>query len=203
MKIDNLLTMKGVFIHKGVKLPDVTLSSGDVLWIQTENNLQADLFTSFMLGLFEPKVGKAVLAGTDIRDAKGTVSYIDISRWNPRIDSVETFIKLLAYDGGFQISSVINEFRKILDGMDSGYILNMSFEEMSVSTKNIISTAISLSMPKLIIILLEPFAGLDKKAISFIGGEIKKIVLDGSSFIILSDSEPPVYSKHVKMEPIS
>ena len=46
MKVDNLLTIKGVVINKGLKLPDITLSSGDILWLQTDNNLQADVFST-------------------------------------------------------------------------------------------------------------------------------------------------------------
>ena len=70
---------------------------------------------------------------------------------------------------------------------------------MSANTKIMVSTAATLSMPRLLVILMEPFTGLDKDGISFISDEIKKTALDGSSFIILSDSEPSIHSKHVKM----
>ena len=199
MKTDNLLTIKDVVINKGLKLPDITLSSGDILWLQTDNNLQADVFSSFMLGLFEIKQGKATLAGNDITRNIKIISYTDISRWNPKTDTVATFIKLLAHAGNFQISSVMNEFRRILDGMGAGYALNLNFDEMSVNTKIMVSTATTLSMPRLVVMLLEPFTGLDKEGIAFISNEIKKTALDGSSLIIISDSEPSVHSKHVKM----
>ena len=192
MKTDNLLTIKDVVINKGLKLPDITLSSGDILWLQTDNNLQADVFSSFMLGLFEIKQGKATLAGNDITRNIKIISYTDISRWNPKTDTVATFIKLLAHAGNFQISSVMNEFRRILDGMGAGYALNLN-------TKIMVSTATTLSMPRLVVMLLEPFTGLDKEGIAFISNEIKKTALDGSSLIIISDSEPSVHSKHVKM----
>ena len=199
MKTDDLLIIKDVLISKSLRLPDISLSSGDVLWLQTDNNLQADLFSSFMLGLFEIKKGKATLAGTDISKNTKTVSYIDISRWNPNAETVETFIKFLAHAAGFQISSVMNEFKRILEGMGAKYALDLNFDKMSVNTKIMVSTATSLSMPRLIVMLLEPFTGLDKEGASFISDEIKKTALDGSSFIILSDSEPPVHNKHVKM----
>jgi len=199
MRTDNLLTIKDVVINKGLKLPDIMLSSGEILWLQTDNNLQIDAFISFILGLFDIKKGKATLSGNDVTKNVKIISYTDISRWNPKTENVVTFIKLLAHAGNFQISSVMNEFKRILDGMGAGYALNLSFEEMSANTKIMVSTAATLSMPRLLVILMEPFTGLDKDGISFISDEIKKTALDGSSFIILSDSEPSIHSKHVKM----
>jgi len=199
MRTDNLLTIKDVVIDKGLKLPDITLSSGDIMWLQTDNNLQSDLFISVMLGFFDIKNGKATLAGNEISKNTKIISYTDLSRWSPKTETVETFIKLLAHAAGFQISSAVNEFKRILEGMGAAYALNLNFDEMSSNTKLMVSTAITLSMPRLVVMLLEPFTGLDKEGVAFINNEIKKTALDGSSFIILSDSEPSVHSQHVKM----
>jgi ABC-type multidrug transport system ATPase subunit len=200
MRTDTLLKTDDVFIKKDIRIPNVSLSSGDVLWMEMENDLQADVFVSFMLGLLDVQRGKALIAGGDIsKNSPKAVSYIDVSRWNPKIGSPESFIKLLAHANGLQVSAVMSEFRRMLDGLGGAYALSINFEEMNVGTKRMVSTAASLSMPRLIILLLEPFMGLDADGSAFIEHEIKRIAMDGSSLIILSGSEPPVCSKHKKL----
>ena len=200
MRQDKLLITDGVLIRKDFGLPDLSLSSGDVLWLETENELQADVFISFMLGLLDVKKGKAFIGGSSIKEStRKTISYIDLSMWNPKMDSLEDLVKLLAYDNGFQVSAVMNEFKRLLSGLGTVYATDMNFDEMSIGTKRIVSSAISLAMPQLIIMLVEPFMNLDKDSIFFMEQEIKRIALDGTSIIILSDTQPPVYSEHKAM----
>lgn len=197
---DKLLILDGVSIYKDIKIPDLYLSSGELLWIETQNDLEADVFVSFMFGLFPLKKGRAWFSGMSInKNTDLPISYIDLSRWHPKSDTLEGFVKTMAYAKGMQVSYVLNDFKRILEGVGASYALDLSFDEMRSATKKIVSTCITLSMPQLLMILLDPFTGLDKENSLFLAEQIKKISVDGSSFIILSDTEVPVSAKHIKM----
>ncbi|MEI6092380.1 MAG: hypothetical protein WCQ47_01705 [bacterium] len=186
---DKLLILEGVQIHDDIRIPDVSLSSGEVVLVQTQNDLEADVFISFLFGLFPLKTGKAWFSGASLAEYKhGLISYVDLSRWHPKIDNLEHFIKTMAYAKGLQVSYVLNDFKRILEGAGASYALDLSFDEMKPATKKVVSTCITLSMPQLLMVLLDPFFGLDKDNSLFISEQIKKIATDGSAFIILADT---------------
>ncbi|MFH1223229.1 MAG: hypothetical protein V1647_02670 [Pseudomonadota bacterium] len=194
-----LLVANNVLLQGGVKIPNLSVLPGDILWLECENNLHSDIFVSFMLGLLKIRSGTATLSGNNITlpGNHKVISYFNITA-HKYMDDVEKMVKLFAHSGGLEFSSAASEFKRILNGIGAGYALSVKSEEIAPATKKIIQTAMSVAMPSLLLLLDEPFTGLDTDGILFLKTELQNLVKDGTAVIIMSELEPPLNSKKLK-----
>jgi len=195
-----LLITSDVELDRGIRIPDMSISSGEIFWLECENHLCADVFASFMLSLLKIKKGDATLSGLniDLHKDHSVISYLNLN-WSIYVDDVQKLVKYMAYSGEHKFSSAMNEFKRILEGLGSAYILDMKLSEMTPATKRITSTSISLALPSLIILLEEPFLDIDETGSAFMKKELDNIIADGSSIIIMSESAPPSYMNKAKL----
>ena len=185
-----LLLIKDVVLDNKVKLPNVKAFAGDVLWVETENSLYADVFISLLLGLLKPKKGT-------IKFFNSNSSYCDITEWVPQVKDPLSLVRTYSYAKGLQISSSTNNLKRILDGVNLGYLSEMEIKEMAKSSKALVSWAVSLSVPALNIILNDPYYGLDKNSCKFLAKEIDEVAKDGSLVIIMSQEQPMIFTQHI------
>ncbi|MBN1113757.1 MAG: hypothetical protein JXA66_00310 [Oligoflexia bacterium] len=194
-----LLSVRNVVVDKKIHVPDISLCSGEVLWLEVEHELYAEIFVSLLLGLLEPEKGELSLAGRPLgRDVKKLVSYISSGYWLPCLEDLKLMVRILSISLSLQTSMVYDEFRKNSEGLGITYALKMKLAEMKPWTKRRVVTALGMSMPALLVPLVEPFQGLETQESVFLGDRINEYAAEGTSFIILCSEEPPVYSKHVK-----
>jgi ABC-type multidrug transport system ATPase subunit len=200
MNSEKLFYSRGLYLEGGYVLKDVSVLSGDVVWVNSDNPVELDVFIAFLLGLVKIEEGNANISGRKIKDLPhNIVSYFDIVNWHPKLASINDLVNILAHSRGLQSSFVLNEFKRLLNGIGAGYAVNLSLDKMTRSTKIMLSTALVMSMPSLIMLLVEPFEVLDKEASIFLDAEIKNLANDGSSIFILSGTEPIFYNKSIKV----
>ncbi len=185
-----LLFIEGAKLENGATLPSVKAYAGDILWVETENDLYSDVFVSLLLGLSKPKKGV-------FKFFNSNVSYCDVSEWLPQIKKVSSLCRAYAYSKGNHISACVNNVRKLLGGANAGYAFDMDIQKMAKSTRVMMSWAITMSVPALNIILNNPYYGMDKNASLFVSSEIEGAAKDGSLVIIVSHEKPPVFSKQI------
>lgn len=200
MSSEKLFYSRGLCLEGGYTLGDVSVLSGDLVWVNSDNPMDLDVFVAFILGLVKIKEGRANISGKEIKDIPyDVVSYFDLVNWHPRLASINDLVNILAHSRRLQSSFVLNEFKRILNGIGAGYALNLSLDKMTRATKVMLSTALVMSIPSLIMLLIDPFEVLDKESGLFLDAEIKNIVNDGSSVFILSSTEPGFYNKSIKV----
>ena len=193
-KNNKLLIFRDVMVDKCVKLPDMDVASGEHVFVRVEHELLASLFVSALLGLIRVKSGKAVLAGKNMGgDVSGVVSYLGNGHWLPGTGSVERLVGYYAASRGLSVPQVYNEFCRLLHGLGAGYASRMNIKEMTYNTRKRVTTALTLSVPLLMMVLIEPFADLDNEANKFLMNELDRLSADGSSVIVLAN-EPSAYN---------
>ena len=185
-----LLFIEGAELENGITLPSIKAYAGDVLWVETENNLYSDVFVSLLLGISKPKKGIFKFFNTN-------VSYCDISEWLPQIKKVSSLCRSYAYSKGSQISACVNNVKSLLSGANAGYAFDMDMQNMAKSTRVMVSWALTMSVPALNIILNDPYYGMDKNTSLFVSSKIDDVAKDGSLVVIVSHEKPVAFSKHI------
>jgi len=195
-----LLSMEGVELTGGIMLSDVSAAAGDILWAGTASSLYSDVVIAMCLGLVKPVKGQYRLAGGKVsnRKQKKLISFFDAS-WKVSISDAETFVKLIALNYDKQMSTVSSEFKRIIKGLGAEYALQLKFDDLKPATRSIVSTATTLALPLLVILLKEPYYGLEKNAVEFLNSEISRLSKDGSLIVIFSEPTPPIYTKQVQI----
>lgn len=181
-----LLTFKNVKTTK-YKYPDIMINSGDCVFIESKDILYSNIFISLLLGQIENFEGKIVFADSkcSISNAK-KLSYISNSFFFPKVESIDDFVYYTATRKGFKASKVFNDFYRILKLLNIDYVLNIPFNDVNFNSRKKIITALTLSLPMLLIVLAEPFIDLELEAKEVFFDEINKLLIDGSSFVILA-----------------
>jgi len=183
-----LLLTSGLTVEGKYKFPDINAYAGDVLWVETENALYSEVFISTLFGLLKPSKG-------DLKFFASDVSYCNVADWAPQVKDAVSLCRLYAYSRGTQMSSSVNELKRILSAANAEHILNMDLKDMVKSTRSMLSWAISLSVPALNIILNDPYYGLDKEASVCLSRELDNCAKDGSLMIITSQDKPAVFNR--------
>ena len=192
----DVIRTEGVVLDGGIRISDISATAGDVLWAEVASSLYTDVFISLCLGLLKPIKGKYRLAGGRVTNSKqkNIISFFDAS-WNAGVKDADTFVKMIALSYGEQISTVSSEFKRILIGLGAEYALKLDFNELKPATRSIVSTAATLSMPLLVVMLKEPYYGLEKQGSDFLNNEIARISKDGSLVMVFAGSTPAFYTK--------
>jgi ABC-type Mn2+/Zn2+ transport system ATPase subunit len=196
----NLLFMEGVELIGGIKLSDISAVAGDIIWTETTSQLYSSVVISMYLGLIDPVKGKYMLAGGKPTNGKqkNLISFFDTT-WDIGVKDAETFVKMIALNYHAQMSTVSSEFKRIIKGLGAEYAMKIEFEELKPSTKSIVSTATTLALPFPVILLRDPYYGLEKNSADFLAAEISRLSKDGSLILIFSEAAPPVYTKQVQI----
>jgi len=198
--IAELIFTEGVELTGGIKISNVSASAGEVLWAETASPLYSDVVISMLIGLMKPVKGKYLLAAGRVtnRKQRELISYFDAT-WNVGVKDVESFAKMIALNYDRHLSAVSSEFKRLMNGLGAEYALRVKFEELKPATKSIVSTAATLSLPFPIVLLKEPYYGLEKHAAEFLTSELLKLSKDGSLIIIFSEAPPALYTKQVQI----
>lgn len=189
--LNEIISAKDVVFAKDLKIPDFSLGSGEILWMEMENPNWAKLLQPFFNGLLIPHSGSFNITGKDLRKIKSCkelVSCTYLSSYQAGMVYLNSLVHWIAGDkNSAQIWATVT---RILSGIGYEYTLQVPLETMAVSTIKKISTAITLSIPKLVIILNEPFYGLEEQGKQYIDKEIENLSNDGSCVLILSQDSP-------------
>lgn len=190
-----LLYMNDVTIAGELRFTNISLEAGELVWAQTASPIYTDAFISLCIGLIEPSSGKYRLAGskTSNKKQKQLISYFDMA-WDSGIKDADTLIKLLGVAYNLQVSSISAEFKRIINDLSLDYVINMDFKSLKPVTKHIVSTVVTLSLPFLVVMVKEPYYGLNKEQADVISLELKRLSKDGSLVLMISETEPPYYS---------
>jgi len=97
------------------------------------------------------------------------------------------------------MSAVSSEFKRIINGLGAEYALRVRFEELKPATRSIVSTAATLALPFPIVLLKEPYYGLEKHAADFLTSELAKLSKEGALVIMFAESTPALYTKQVQI----
>ena len=190
----------GVELVGGIKISNVSALGGDVLWAETASPLYSDVVISMLLGLMKPLKGNYLLASGQVtnKKQKQLISYFDAT-WDVGVRDAESFAKMIALNYDQQMSAVSSEFKRIIKGLGAEYALKVKFEDLKPATKSIVSTAATLALPLPVVLLKEPYYGLEKHAAEFLSSELLKLSKDGSLIIVFAESTPAVYTKQVQI----
>ncbi len=195
-----LIYMEDVVLIGGIRVSNFSASAGDVLWAETASPLYSDVVISMLLGLMRPVKGHYFLAAGKAtnRKQRKLISYFDAS-WDVGVKDAESFVKMIALNYDQQMSAVSSEFKRIIKGLGAEYALKVNFEELKPATKSIVSTAATLALPFPIVLLKEPFYGLEKNAADFLTSELSRLSKDGALVVIFAESTPALYTKQVQI----
>jgi ABC-type Mn2+/Zn2+ transport system ATPase subunit len=198
--INEILSTESVFLQKGINIPDFTLNGGENLWIETENPDWARLLVPLFNGLLRPQSGRLSITGKDIyqqHPGTGAIKRVDellcciyMNIRQPGSLSLNALIRRIAHNKKLNPAQVWAKCREILHAIGCGYACQMEMNGAAAGTVKKICTAITLSIPRLIVVLNDPFFGLDADAQTYIAGQIESIARDGSSILIIAQDKP-------------
>jgi ABC-type multidrug transport system ATPase subunit len=191
--VNEILSADNLVMEKGVFVPNFSLNNGEVLWMEMENPNWAKLLLPFFNGLIYPRSGSLSVSNknfNEIKHKEDLISCIYLNQYQAGSVSLNSLVHWIAGSKGTNAAQVWANCKRILALIGSEYVCQVSLNKMAANTLKKVSTAIALSIPKLIIILNDPFLGLEEEAKQYISKEIDTLSKDGSSFVILSQETP-------------
>jgi len=175
---------------KNIKLPDLKVNSGDIVFLEAKDLVFSNVFISVLFNQIELEEGKMFFSGSklSVNNSK-KISYISSAFYFPSVNSIDTLLKITAIKKDLKLSLIYNNFYKILKNINIEYVKDMQINDINFNTRKKIITALSLACPMLMIVLNEPFIDLDNETKAYFYKEINNLANEGSSILVLASQE--------------
>jgi ABC-type multidrug transport system ATPase subunit len=205
--INEILRAQELVLQEKVKIPDFALGGGEVLWMEMENPNWAKLLLPFFSGLLYHCSGTLTVAGKDfnrIEHKENLFSCIHISSYQAGPVLLNSLVHWIARRQGCNAAGAWSNCKRILSAIGCEYVCQVFLEKIAANTMKKINTAVTLSIPKLVIVLNDPFFGLEENEKVYISNEIDNLAKDGSSILIMSQDTPYCrFDKNIFLETIA
>lgn len=184
LKIENLTKRYGEF--KALDNVSLEAENGKILGILGRNGAGKTTTIKSIMGIVEPDCGSITYDGVDIRKAKITIGYLPEERGLYVNSLVKDQLLYFAMLNGMDKKKAVEEMKKLLDEFKIPNYLNKKVKTLSKGNKQKIQLISAILHKPQIVILDEPFSGLDPVNIELFKNTVLNLKKQGTTILFSS-----------------
>ena len=184
LKIENLNKSYGDF--KALKNISFEAESGQILGILGRNGAGKTTTIKSIMGIIEPESGNITFDDVDIRKSKTSIGYLPEERGLYVNANVKDQLMYFAMLNGMTKEDAFSEIKKRLKEFGISQYINSKVKTLSKGNKQKIQLISAILHKPEIVILDEPFSGLDPVNIELFKTTVKNLKKEGATILFSS-----------------
>lgn len=184
LKIENLTKTYGDF--KALNHVSLEAENGKILGILGRNGAGKTTTIKSIMGIIEPEEGSITFDGIDIRKAKVSIGYLPEERGLYVNAVVKDQLLYFAMLNGMDKKAAFTEIKKLLEEFKIPGYLNKKVKPLSKGNKQKIQLISAILHKPQIVILDEPFSGLDPVNIELFKSTVLDLKKSGATILFSS-----------------
>lgn len=184
LKIENLTKTYGDF--KALNHVSLEAENGKILGILGRNGAGKTTTIKSIMGIIEPEEGSIAFDGIDIRKAKVSIGYLPEERGLYVNAVVKDQLLYFAMLNGMDKKAAFTEIKKLLEEFKIPGYLNKKVKTLSKGNKQKIQLISAILHKPQIVILDEPFSGLDPVNIELFKSTVLDLKKSGATILFSS-----------------
>lgn len=184
LKIENLTKIYGDF--KALNNVSLEAENGKILGILGRNGAGKTTTIKSIMGIVEPDNGSITFDGIDIRKAKITIGYLPEERGLYVNSVVKDQLLYFAMLNGMDKKKALEEINRRLEEFEIPTYLNKKVKTLSKGNKQKIQLISAILHKPQIVILDEPFSGLDPVNIELFKNTVLNLKKEGMTILFSS-----------------
>lgn len=184
LKIENLTKTYGDF--KALNNVSLEAENGRILGILGRNGAGKTTTIKSIMGIIEPDSGTITFDGVDIRKAKITIGYLPEERGLYVNSVVKDQLLYFAMLNGMDKKKALEEIKRLLEDFKIPTYLNKKVKTLSKGNKQKIQLISAILHKPQIVILDEPFSGLDPVNIELFKNTVLNLKKKGTTILFSS-----------------
>ena len=184
LKIENLTKIYGDF--KALNHVSLEAENGKILGILCRNGAGKTTTIKSIMGIIEPEEGSITFDGIDIRKAKVSIGYLPEERGLYVNAVVKDQLLYFAMLNGMDKKVAFTEIKKLLEEFKIPGYLNKKVKTLSKGNKQKIQLISAILHKPQIVILDEPFSGLDPVNIELFKSTVLDLKKSGATILFSS-----------------
>ena len=184
LKIENLNKSYGDF--KALKNISFKAESGQILGILGRNGAGKTTTIKSIMGIIEPESGSITFDDVDIRKSKISIGYLPEERGLYVNANVKDQLMYFAMLNGMTKKTAVLEIKKRLEEFGISQYINSKVKTLSKGNKQKIQLISAILHKPEIVILDEPFSGLDPVNIELFKATVKNLKKEGATILFSS-----------------
>lgn len=184
LKIESLTKKYGEF--KALNNVSLEAENGKILGILGRNGAGKTTTIKSIMGIIEPDSGAITYNGVDIRKANVSIGYLPEERGLYVNSLVKDQLLYFAMLNGMDQKRAIDEIKKLLDEFKIPTYLNKKVKTLSKGNKQKIQLISAILHKPQIVILDEPFSGLDPVNIELFKNTVLNLKKQGATILFSS-----------------
>ena len=184
LKIENLTKTYGDF--KALNHVSLEVENGKILGILGRNGAGKTTTIKSIMGIIEPEEGSITFDGIDIRKAKVSIGYLPEERGLYVNAVVKDQLLYFAMLNGMDKKVAFTEIKKLLEEFKIPGYLNKKVKTLSKGKKQKIQLISAILHKPQIVILDEPFSGLDPVNIELFKSTVLDLKKSGATILFSS-----------------
>lgn len=184
LKIENLTKTYGDF--KALNNVSLEAENGRILGILGRNGAGKTTTIKSIMGIIEPDSGTITFDGVDIRKAKITIGYLPEERGLYVNSVVKDQLLYFAMLNGMDKKKALEEIKRLLEDFKIPTYLNKKVKTLSKGNKQKIQLISAILHKPQIVILDEPFSGLDPVNIELFKNTVLNLKKEGTTILFSS-----------------
>ena len=184
LKIENLTKTYGDF--KALNNVSLEAENGKILGILGRNGAGKTTTIKSIMGIIEPEEGSITFDGIDIRKAKVSIGYLPEERGLYVNAVVKDQLLYFAMLNGMDKKAAFTEIKKLLEEFKIPGYLNKKVKTLSKGNKQKIQLISAILHKPQIVILDEPFSGLDPVNIELFKSTVLDLKKSGATILFSS-----------------
>ncbi len=184
LKIENLTKTYGDF--KALNNVSLEAENGKILGILGRNGAGKTTTIKSIMGIIEPDCGAITYDGQDIRKAKITIGYLPEERGLYVNSIVKDQLLYFAMLNGMDKKKALEEIKRLLEEFKIPSYINKKVKTLSKGNKQKIQLISAILHKPEIVILDEPFSGLDPVNIELFKKTVLNLKKEGTTILFSS-----------------
>ena len=184
LKIENLTKTYGDF--KALNHVSLEAENGKILGILGRNGAGKTTTIKSIMGIIEPEEGSSTFDGIDIRKAKVSIGYLPEERGLYVNAVVKDQLLYFAMLNGMDKKAAFTEIKKLLEEFKIPGYLNKKVKTLSKGNKQKIQLISAILHKPQMVILDEPFSGLDPVNIELFKSTVLDLKKSGATILFSS-----------------
>lgn len=184
LKIENLTKTYGDF--KALNNVSLEAENGRILGILGRNGAGKTTTIKSIMGIIEPDSGTITFDGVDNRKAKITIGYLPEERGLYVNSVVKDQLLYFAMLNGMDKKKALEEIKRLLEDFKIPTYLNKKVKTLSKGNKQKIQLISAILHKPQIVILDEPFSGLDPVNIELFKNTVLNLKKEGTTILFSS-----------------
>ena len=184
LKIENLTKTYGDF--KALNHVSLEAENGKILGILGRNGAGKTTTIKSIMGIIEPEEGSITFDGIDIRKAKVSIGYLPEERGLHVNAVVKDQLLYFAMLNGMDKKAAFTEIKKLLEEFKIPGYLNKKVKTLSKGNKQKIQLISAILHKPQMVILDEPFSGLDPVNIELFKSTVLDLKKSGATILFSS-----------------